>query len=133
MNTNFSSDSIAKMAKANAMLFKRMYELGCIQQLSALEKTHEALMSSQQDFSESMSQAMNSGDGASMTKMAAAMPLWAMRSQMRQGQKMMELNSQTFEQLGQPMREALTDWQSEMNTVLQGNSGGLVRPVEHQR
>lgn len=132
MNTNLSSDSIAKMAKANAMLFKKMYELGCMQQLCALEKTHEALVSSQQDFSDSMADAMNSGDNASMAKMMAAMPLWAMRSQMRQGQKMVELNSQTFEQLGQPMREALTHWQSEMSTVLQGNSGGLARPVEHQ-
>jgi hypothetical protein len=132
MNTNFSGDSMAKMAKANATLLKKMYELGCTQQLCALEKTHEALMNSQQDLSQSMAEAMNSGDGASMAKMMAAMPLWAMRAQMRQSQKMMELNSQALEQFGQPMREALTSWQSEVNSVMQGNSGGLARPVERQ-
>ena len=132
MNTEFSPDSMAKMAKANAMLFKKMYELGCMQQLCALEKTHEALMSSQQDFSQSMAEALNSGDSASMAKMMATMPLWAMRSQMRQGQKMMELNSQALEQFGQPMREALTNWQTELNAVVQGNSKGLVPAVQQQ-
>ncbi len=132
MNANFSGDSMAKMAKANAMLFKKMYELGCMQQLRALEKTHEALMSSQQDFSQSMAEAMNSGDSGSIAKVMAAMPLWAMRAQMRQGQKMMELNSQAMEQFGQPMREALTSWQTELNAVVQGNSSGGARTVEHQ-
>lgn len=130
MTTNFSADSMAKMTKANGMLFKKMYELGCMQQLNALEKTHEALMSSQQDFSQSMSEAMNSGDGTSMAKMMTALPLCAMRAQMRQGQKLMEINNHAFEQLAQPMREALTNWQTDMSSVFQGNSAMLSRPVE---
>jgi gamma-glutamyl phosphate reductase len=125
MNQNFSADSMAQMVKANASLFKKMYELSCVQQLSALEKAHEALLSSQQDFSQSMTEALNSGDGNSMAKMMASMPLWAMRAQMRQGQKAMELNSHAFEQLGQPMREAITDWQKELNLAMQGKSDGL--------
>jgi hypothetical protein len=133
MNQNFPVDSMAQLTKANATLLKKMYELGCAQQLSALEKAHEALLSSQQDFSQSMTEALNSGDGTSVTKIMASMPLWAMRVQMRQGQKAMELNSHAFEQLGQPMREAFTDWQREMNSAMQGaNSGFLARSTEER-
>lgn len=125
MNPNLSADSMTQVAKANATLFKKMYELGCVQQLSALEKAHEALLSSQQDFSQSMAEALNSSDGNAMTKMMASVPLWAMRAQMRQGQKAMELNSHAFEQLGQPMREAITDWQKDLNLAMQGKGDGL--------
>ena len=123
MYTNFSNESMSQMLRANALFFKRMYELGCQQQLNALEKVHDALMSSQQDLTQSMNAAMNPGDGASVAKLMTSMPLWAMRTQMRQGQKVMELNSHAFEDLGKPVREAFTDWQKEVNGALQvGNS-----------
>ena len=125
MKTTFSNEPMAQMAKANALLFKRMVELGCKQQLNALEKAHDSLLSSQQDLSHSLSEAMNSGDSASLTKMMASMPLWALRTQMRQGQKAMEYNSHAFEQFGQPMRDALTDWQKEVTVAMQAGNGAI--------
>jgi hypothetical protein len=127
MNPTFPADSMSQLTKANVAFLKKMYELSCAQQLSALEKAHEALLSSQQDFSQSMGEALNSGDSNSMAKLMATVPLWAMRAQMRQGQKAMELNSHAFEQLGQPLREAFTEWQRELNTAMQ--TGGMSLPA----
>jgi hypothetical protein len=133
MTANVSGDAMEKMAKANATLLKAMYELCYAQQLNAVQKAQEALLGSQQDFSKSMTEAMSSGDSAAMAKIMTTMPLCTMRAQMLQGQKLMEVNNYAFEHLSQPMREAITSWQTEISKIFQENSGALTRQIEKHK